>query len=112
MEALSDGRIQVRIRIAKDDPDRPPELWQLKGAMFLTTGVENTQMASGGRAWAWRSSRYSVTPAPLRGWTRQGPVNRRWTRGVVRDEDDLLKPQLGHHGFEVADCCLETHASA
>jgi hypothetical protein len=31
------------------------------------------------------------------------PVNGRWARGVVRDEEDLLKPQLGDDGIQVAD---------
>jgi hypothetical protein len=29
MEALGDAFVQVGIRIAKDDPDRPPELLEL-----------------------------------------------------------------------------------
>src|SRR6516162_8827837 len=33
----------------------------------------------------------------------QCPVNGRWARGVVRDQEDLLKPQLGDDGIEVAD---------
>jgi len=31
----------------------------------------------------------------------KGPVNSRWTRGIVRDEDYLLKPQLGDDGIQV-----------
>src|SRR6476661_4010147 len=33
----------------------------------------------------------------------QCPVDGRWTRGVMRDEDDLPEPQLGDHGVEVTD---------
>ena len=33
----------------------------------------------------------------------QCPVNGRWTRGVVHDEEDLPKPQLGDDGIHVTD---------
>jgi hypothetical protein len=33
----------------------------------------------------------------------KGPVNSRWTRGVVRYEDYLLNPQLGDDGIQVAN---------
>ena len=33
----------------------------------------------------------------------QCPVNGRWARGLVRHEEDLLKPQLGDDGIHVTD---------
>jgi hypothetical protein len=33
----------------------------------------------------------------------KGPVNRRRTRGVVRDEDYMLQPQLSNDGIQFPD---------
>jgi len=38
------------------------------------------------------------------------PVNRRWPRGVVRDEGELLEPQLSDDGFQVTDLIVSLAA--
>ena len=172
MEALGDAFVQVRIRVAKDDPDRPFELSEFRKCSCARPNSAQqvfVQTKEGGTG-AWRGIELPVkqwhelvsdlrvseestnlplihaTEDPVTKHLRHGPrdvsdhgcrkqpnrfrrakrrhctvvrvqqhqprhaigvgerpVDRRRTRGVVRDKDYLLKAQLGDDGIQVID---------